>query len=201
MFKISKSPIHAHDKNTLYRLFLLNRIIIKNQVNRTCILENSVFVARALNFHLGHWLRFISLFKVLEIQIRRNPQTILRRQAHGRCIDFCVLNDFCTTINSYRIKIIRNIRETQEINSLCFFQKFLILYFSSIFRIKTFFRFQAKRARRCGLAFEARSGDSPGTSPGQALDPVRVGPGLERGGFFLLPSKIFISCTQRKNRM
>ena len=81
MFKISKSPIHAHDKNALYRLFLLN---------------------------------------------------------------------------SYRLKIIRNIRETQEINSLCFFQEFSTLYFFSIFRIQTFFRFQAKRAGRCGLAFEAR---------------------------------------------
>ena len=100
MFKISKSPIHAHDKNALYRLFLLN---------------------------------------------------------------------------SYRLKIIRNIRETQEINSLCFFQEFSTLYFFSIFRIQTFFRFQAKRAGRCGLAFEARSGDSPGTIPGQALDPTGVG--------------------------
>ena len=134
MFKISKSPIHAHDKNALYRLFLLN---------------------------------------------------------------------------SYRLKIIRNIRETQEINSLCFFQEFSTLYFFSIFRIQTFFRFQAKRAGRCGLAFEARRRGSgrPGRSgfkrrcPTKSGMTLRAGPGLERGGFFLLPSKIFISCTQRKNRM
>ena len=77
------------------------RIIIKYQVNRTCVLEDSVFVAYpsasylilrpffflfiflfthntilkrlVLNFYLGLWLEFVSFFKVLEIQIRRNP--------------------------------------------------------------------------------------------------------------------------------
>lgn len=40
-------------------------IIIKYQVNRTCVLEDSVF-------YLGHWFWFVSFFKVPEIQIRRN---------------------------------------------------------------------------------------------------------------------------------